>query len=126
MRKIAGSSKAPSRIRLSACAEARSWPNGFSMMTRAPFGAARLGQLLDDQPEQRGRDGEVVRRPLGGAELLADGLERRRVVVVAVDVAQQAGTACRTPPDRARRASPGCRAPGPEAGRASSRPWPRR
>ena len=31
-----------------------------------------------------------MRRPLGGAKLSADGLERRRVLVVAVDVAQQA------------------------------------
>ena len=58
-------------------------------MTRAPCVRARLGQLLDDQPEQHRRDGQVVRRPLGGAERLADGLERRRVLVVAVDVAQQ-------------------------------------
>ena len=65
-------------------------PNGFSTMTRAPLVQPDLAELLDDQPEQRGRDGEVVRRPLGGAELLADGLEGRRVLVVAVDVAQQA------------------------------------
>ena len=54
------------------------------------LGAARLGELFHDQPEQRGWDGEVVRRPLGGAEFLADGLKGCRVVVVAVDVAQQA------------------------------------
>src|SRR2546425_8771361 len=52
--------------------------------------AARLAELLHDQLEQHGRDGQVVRRPSGGAQLFADGLERRRVLVVAVDVAQQA------------------------------------
>ncbi len=49
-----------------------------------------LGQLLDDQLEQHGRDGEIVRGPPGGAKLLADGLERRRVLVVAVHIPQQA------------------------------------
>ena len=54
------------------------------------LGAARLGELLHHHPEQQGRDGEVVRRPLRGTEFSADGLKRCRVVVVAVDVAQQA------------------------------------
>ena len=90
MRKIACSSNVASRIRLRSCAEARSRPKGFSMMTRASVGAARLGQLFHDQPEQHGRDGEVVRRPLRRAELLAEGLKRGRVVVVAVHIAQQA------------------------------------
>ena len=35
------------------------------------LGAARLAELLHDHPEQHGRDGEVVGRPLGGAEFLA-------------------------------------------------------
>src|SRR5262249_3736326 len=52
--------------------------------------AAGPRQLVGDEPEQRGRNGEVVRGPLGGAELLANGLERTRIVVVAIDVAQQA------------------------------------
>jgi hypothetical protein len=51
---------------------------------------ARLGELVHDQFEHHGRDGKVVRRPPGGTELFADGLERRRVLVVAIDVAQQA------------------------------------
>ena len=46
-------------------------------------------ELLDDPSEQHGRNGEVVRRPLRGAELLPDRPERGDVVVVAVDVAQQ-------------------------------------
>ena len=53
-------------------------------------GAARGGELLHDRAEQRGRDGEVVRRPLRGAERLAQRLEGGRVGVVAVDVPQQA------------------------------------
>ena len=75
---------------MSSCAEARSCAEGLFDDDAGAVGAARLGQLFHDQPEQHGRDGEVVRRPLRGAELLADGLKRRRVVVVAVDVAQQA------------------------------------
>ena len=90
MRKIASSSKAPSRIRLSSCAEARSRPERLLDDDARARRCSRLRELLDDRPEQHWRDGEVVRRPLGGAEFLADGLERRRVLVVAVDVAQQA------------------------------------
>ena len=37
MRKIVSSSKEPSSVRLSDCAEARSLPKGFSTMTRAPL-----------------------------------------------------------------------------------------
>src|SRR5256884_1105808 len=51
---------------------------------------ARLGQLLHDDPEQHRGNREVVRRALGGADLSAEGLERRRVLVVPIDVAQQA------------------------------------
>ena len=51
--------------------------------------AARSRQLLHDRSEQRRRDREVVRRVLGAAELAPERLERRRVLVVAVDVAQQ-------------------------------------
>ena len=114
MRKIAVSSKVPSRIRLSSCAEARSRPKGFSTMTRAPSAQPAFAELLDDRAEQHGRNGQVVRRPLRGAELLADAPEtspgrcsrRRR---------SAAGrTACRRPPDRARRASRGCPRPGLE------------
>ena len=72
------------------------------------LGAARLGELLHDHPEQRRRDGEVVRRPLRGAEFLADGLKGRRVVVVAVNVAQQAGELVEGRRIELRRASRGC------------------
>src|SRR5713101_2656646 len=54
-------------------------------------GATRPAQLCHDRPEQRGRDREVVGRALGGAELLTNRIERRRVPVVAVDVAQLTG-----------------------------------
>src|SRR5207247_9801493 len=52
--------------------------------------AAGFAELLHDQPEHRGRNREIVRRTLRGTELLAYALERRRVSVVPVDVAQQA------------------------------------
>src|SRR5258706_7015938 len=52
-------------------------------------GAARLGQLFDNQPEQRGRDSEAMSRLRRGAQLPANGLEGCRVVIVTVDVAQQ-------------------------------------
>ena len=90
MRKIDASSKSPSRMRLRARAEARSVPNGFSTMTRAPLAQPDLAELFHDHPEQHGRDGEVVRRALGRPSSLRDGLERGRIVVVAVHVAQQA------------------------------------
>ena len=53
-------------------------------------GTAGVRDLLHHDTEDRGWNREVVRRPLGRAELPADRLERRRVVVVAVHVAQQA------------------------------------
>src|SRR5439155_4123299 len=54
------------------------------------LGAAGLGQLLDHKLEQHRGDREVVRRPLRGADLFAQGLKGRRVLVVAIDIAQQA------------------------------------
>src|SRR5262245_13572485 len=51
---------------------------------------ASPGKLFHDRAKQQGRDGEVVGRSLGRAKFLADGLERRWVVVIAVHVAQQA------------------------------------
>ena len=74
-----------------------------------------LAELLDDRAEQHRRDGEVVRRaaarcraPCGCAWNVAGS------VVVAVDVAQQAGRAWRTRRRRGRRASRGCRGRAPE------------
>ena len=77
-------------MRLSCCAEARSRPNGFSTITRAPSVQSAFVKLFHDGPEHDGRNGQVVRRPLGVAELFAERLKRRQIVVVAVDVAQQA------------------------------------
>ena len=70
--------------------EARSRPNGFSTMTRAPLAQSGLAELLDDCAEERWRDRQVVGRVLGVAESLPQRGESRRVGVVAVDVAQQA------------------------------------
>ena len=53
--------------------------------------AAGSRELLDHGAEERRRDREIVGGLLRRAERLADPLERRGVVVVAVDVAQQAG-----------------------------------
>src|SRR5262245_57589743 len=52
--------------------------------------AACLGELFHDELEKGRWDGEVMRRPLRRAELLADGLEGSHVFVIAVDVPQQA------------------------------------
>ena len=90
---------------LSSRADARSWPNGFSTMTRAPSVQPDLRELLDDRAEQRRRDREVVRGTRAAPSSLRIAVKRRGVVVVAVDVAQQAARACRTPPHRTRRAS---------------------
>jgi len=61
---------------------------GFFNDDASAFGAVRLRQLFYDQPEQRRWDGEVVRRLLRGAQLLADGLKGRRVLVVAVHIVE--------------------------------------
>src|SRR5262245_57148249 len=63
---------------------------GFFNNDASAFGAVRLRQLFHNQPEQRRWDSEVVRRPLCGAQLLADGLEGRRVLVVTVNIVEQA------------------------------------
>ena len=62
MRKIARLVERACRIAFSSCADARSRPNGFSTITRAPLRAAGALELLDDSAEQRRRDREVVRR----------------------------------------------------------------
>jgi len=53
------------------------------------IGAACLGELFNNQPEERRRDGEVMRWPLRRVQLLADGLEGSCVFIVAVNIAQQ-------------------------------------
>ncbi len=51
-------------------------------------GATGVRQLLDDRSEQHRRDGQIVRRMRDAGELAAQRRERRRIAVVAVDVAQ--------------------------------------
>ncbi len=75
---------------MSAFADSRSLPERLLDDDPGPPGALRLAELFDDLPEKAGRDGEVVRRALGRAEILAEGLEGRRRLVVTVDVAEQA------------------------------------
>ena len=61
----------------------------FDHQSRA-FGAARLRQRLRHGGEQARRHREIVQRPLRLTKLFAQFGERRRVAVVAIDVAQQA------------------------------------
>ena len=51
---------------------------------------AGLAELLHRQSEQHWRNRQVVGRMLGGAKLLPDRLERGWILIVAVDIAQQA------------------------------------
>src|SRR5690242_4839024 len=60
----------------------------FDDHTAAPV-AAGLRQLLNHGFEERGRDGQVMRRPLRSVEFFADRLKRAGIVVVAVYVTQQ-------------------------------------
>ena len=53
------------------------------------IGQAGGAEPLDDRREQRGRDGEVVRRAPGIAQRLLERLEGVRVVVVAAHVPEQ-------------------------------------
>src|SRR6266481_9981212 len=54
------------------------------------LGRARFGELLHNQLEQHGRNGEVVGRPLSRSKFFPDGLKSGGVFVVAVNIAQQA------------------------------------
>jgi hypothetical protein len=76
---------------LSARAEGRSCPNGFSTTMRAPSEQPRAGQVVDDGREELRRNREIVKRPESVSELAAQRGERGRVSVVAVDVAEQGG-----------------------------------
>ncbi len=109
MRKIDASSKVPDRMRLRACAEARSVPNGFSTMTRAPLAQPDLPSCSHDLPEEHraGWPGSAPGR-LRGAQLFAERLEGRRRRCSRRRRSAAGRTACRRPPDRGRRASRGC------------------
>ena len=112
MRKIDDSGKTLCSVSLSARAEARSRPNGFSTMTRASLAQPEVAEPLDHDAEEARRNRQVVHGTRGRAELLAQRPEGRRVVVVAVHVAQErqqlGERASSTPPPCAR----GCRGPG--------------
>src|SRR5262249_20464217 len=56
--------------------------------------ASSFAQLFYNHPEQPGRDGEIVRWPLRRAQLLPEGLKRRRGLIVAVNIAQQTTQFC--------------------------------
>src|SRR5262249_6930910 len=51
--------------------------------------ASSFAQLCHNCLEQPRRDGEIVRRLLRRAQLLPEGLKRCRVLIVAVNIAQQ-------------------------------------
>src|ERR1035441_6710374 len=85
-RKIALSSKAPSRMRLSSRAEAPSRPKGFSTMTRAPLPQP---DLLNDHPEVGGRNSQIKDRVLSACERLTQGAVGQQVRIIALHVAQQ-------------------------------------
>ena len=71
MRKIESSGNTDRATRLSSFAEARSRPNGFSTMTRAFSANFAAPSRFDHGLEQRGRNGEVVRRAPGLAQRLS-------------------------------------------------------
>ena len=75
MRKMRSSGRWRCRTWLSSRAEARSRPNGFSTITRASSMQLGRGQPLGHGGEHARRDGEVVQRPLGVAQGLAQPLE---------------------------------------------------
>src|SRR5262245_31205983 len=56
--------------------------------------ASSFAQLFHNCLEQPGRNGEIVRWPLRRAQLLPEGLKRRRVLIVAVHIAQQTTQLC--------------------------------
>ena len=89
-RKMASSGKYWCMVSFSCREEARSVPNGFSTMTRAPFGPAGRGDALGDPAEQLGRHLHVEQHLLAGADLIGHGLVGGVVAEVPVDVAEQA------------------------------------
>ena len=89
MRKMSLSTNVPSRIRFRLRADTRSWPKGFSTMTRAPLAHPDSSQLFHDGAEEGGRDCQVMRGVLCAAERASDRLEGRRVLVVAVNILKQ-------------------------------------
>ena len=90
MRKIDDSSNVPSKMRLRACAEGKITAEGLFDDHPRVASAAGLSELFDNHAEQRRRNRQIERWALRRAEFAAQGLKGREVVVVAIDVAQQA------------------------------------
>ncbi len=82
------SSNAPSRVRLSRLGRGQVAAERLLDNDAAPVGTAGVTELLDHQPKQGRRDGQVVGRPVGVPEFPAEGRERRRIGVVPVHVPQ--------------------------------------
>ena len=66
------SAKYSVRIALRPLADARSRPNGFSTITRAPTSQPDLHICSGDEAEQRRGNGHVVGRPVGAPQFLAE------------------------------------------------------
>ena len=92
------------RPRSTACAEARSWPKGFSMTTRAPAAQPDSAELTNHR-SRRGSAGwrdsgaGALRRPAGGGAVAKVAAS----AIVAVDVAQIAAEVQRELRHRGRR-----------------------
>ena len=91
MRKMRDSSKQEQEDPVQLAGRGEVAPEGLLQDHPRPRVAAGALKLLDHEPEERWRDGEVVGGVLRRAELAVQRLERRRIRVVAVDVAQEAG-----------------------------------
>ena len=83
------STNVPSRIPIQIARRGEVLPEGLLDDDAGSFRAPRLGQLLHDRTEERGRDREVVRRVRRAAELAPERRKGRRVLVVPVDVLKQ-------------------------------------
>ena len=101
-------------------------PEWFFDDDASALGAVRFRQLFHDGLEQDRRNCQVVRRPLCVLELLAKRLERCRVLVVAINIAQQATQLFESRRIDSAVFLKAVAAPAPEVVRGSSRPWPRR
>src|SRR6185312_6324460 len=63
-------------------------PEGFSITTREPCEQPAFRQPFNHDREHARRNGQVVQRVLGIAELFAQSRERRRLAIIAADIAK--------------------------------------